>query len=326
MEISEPLFMVMNDYCNISVVIPLYNKETSISRCLDSVLNQTLSPMEIVVVDDGSVDNSVEIVTSYQSPYIRLIKQKNSGVSSARNKGYQVSSGKWIAFLDADDYWDPGFLQEIEKLMKLYPACGAYGTSYYLQKTSNETRTPIILRNLPFKSLDGIIDNYFRVAVDSMPPICSSAVVVSKIVLEEIDGFPIGVNYGEDLLTWAKVAAITPYGYSTIPKSVYCINATQATDQRKNGPQKDDLVAKGLLEILHSASPSVRPYTVKYLAKWYKMRASLFLFTTNHRHMVILEAFRSVKTYPFDFKAYFYFGLAFLPNFLIRKIKQVQIS
>jgi len=89
-----------------SVVIPLYNKERSVKNTIESVLNQTFQDFEVIVVNDGSTDNSLEVVKSFNDERIRIINQKNSGVSSARNRGIKEAKYEWIAFLDADDLWE----------------------------------------------------------------------------------------------------------------------------------------------------------------------------------------------------------------------------
>ena len=99
----------------ISVIIPLYNKESSIAQTLQSVFSQDYSDFEIVVVDDGSTDNSVEIVEAMNDPRIRLIKQENGGPSMARNTGVKNAKGEWILFLDADDEMLPGALEFFSK-------------------------------------------------------------------------------------------------------------------------------------------------------------------------------------------------------------------
>jgi glycosyltransferase involved in cell wall biosynthesis len=95
----------------VSVVIPLYNKGKYIERALSSVLAQTLSPLEIIVVDDGSTDDGPERVLNFNDPKIILIKQENKGPGAARNAGLAIARGKYIAFLDADDEWLPTFLE-----------------------------------------------------------------------------------------------------------------------------------------------------------------------------------------------------------------------
>lgn len=101
----------------ISVVIPAYNREATIIYCLQSVLNQTYRNLEVLVVDDGSTDTTIEKVKQIIDKRIRLIKMtKNSGAQAARNLGIKRAKGQWIAFLDSDDYW---FLDKLEKQVKL---------------------------------------------------------------------------------------------------------------------------------------------------------------------------------------------------------------
>ena len=101
----------MNNIGNISVVIPTFNRRQTIGRSIDSVLNQTLFPSEIIVVDDGSTDGTSDYIQS-NFPSIRLLQQTNKGVSSARNMGIRSSNSDWVALLDSDDEWFP---QKLEK-------------------------------------------------------------------------------------------------------------------------------------------------------------------------------------------------------------------
>ena len=105
----------------ISVIIPLYNKEREIGDTLRSVLAQTLPPAEIVVVDDGSTDRSAEIVRGIRSPLVKLVTQPNAGECAARNRAIAESTGDYIALLDADDTWEPGFLEEIAAMIAEFP-------------------------------------------------------------------------------------------------------------------------------------------------------------------------------------------------------------
>jgi len=89
---------------NISVVIPTYNRIELLKRSIDSVINQTIKPSEIIIVDDGSNDGT-EAMVKKQYDSLKIIKQKNKGASAARNSGIKASSGEWICFLDSDDEW-----------------------------------------------------------------------------------------------------------------------------------------------------------------------------------------------------------------------------
>lgn len=93
-----------------SIIIPVYNVENYIKKCLDSVFNQTYKDYEVIVVNDGTKDNSMDIVKNYD---VKIINQKNGGLSSARNKGVEKASGEYIIFLDSDDYWENKLLENI---------------------------------------------------------------------------------------------------------------------------------------------------------------------------------------------------------------------
>lgn len=104
-----------------SVVVPLYNKEKSIERTVSGVLAQTFPDFELVIVDDGSTDGSVDIVRSITDPRIRLVQQPNGGPSAARNTGVRHTKADWVVFLDADDELTPDALEHFDKMLKAHP-------------------------------------------------------------------------------------------------------------------------------------------------------------------------------------------------------------
>lgn len=97
----------------VSVIIPLYNKEKYIKRCIDSLVKQTYKNLQIIIVDDGSTDNSTDIISQYKDERIELIQKKNEGVSLTRNRGIESSKGKYIAFVDADDYVSEDYIYNL---------------------------------------------------------------------------------------------------------------------------------------------------------------------------------------------------------------------
>lgn len=117
----------------ISVVIPLYNKEASIRQSLKSVLSQSYSNFEVVIVDDGSTDLSVAKVEDIQDSRIRLIRQENGGPSKARNTGVKNARGEWILFLDADDELLPEALDSFNSKIKQNPSCSFFCATFYEQ-------------------------------------------------------------------------------------------------------------------------------------------------------------------------------------------------
>lgn len=101
-----------------SIIIPVYNVEEYIKKCLDSAFSQTEKDFEVIVVNDGTKDNSMDIVKKYK---VKTINQKNSGLSAARNRGVQEAKGEYIIFLDSDDYLEKNLLREIKKSLKNNP-------------------------------------------------------------------------------------------------------------------------------------------------------------------------------------------------------------
>lgn len=252
----------------ISVVIPLYNKEKQIACTLQSVFEQTFQNFEIVIVDDGSTDNSVEEVEKFDDSRIRLIHQTNAGVSAARNRGIEEASGELIAFLDADDVWMPEYLATQYGLYQKYPECSVYACNYEFRDSEGKV-TPTIIRKLPFEGEDGILSNYFEVASCSHPPICSISIMVKKMAIQAIGGFPLGIKSGEDLLTWARLAVSGAIVYSRKSLAVFVRDEGLFNkDQQLRVPEKEDIVGLELKK-LYNINRHIIGLN-KYVALWHK--------------------------------------------------------
>ena len=112
-----------------SIIIPVYNGAKFIDNAIESVLSQTNSDWELIVVNDGSKDATMSVLEKYAgNDKIRIINKENAGVSVARNTGFEASTGEYIAFLDADDVWHNNHLEVMAELISKYPTAGLYGT------------------------------------------------------------------------------------------------------------------------------------------------------------------------------------------------------
>lgn len=205
-----------------SVVIPLYNKAAYVAKAIQSVLAQTFTDFELIIVDDGSTDASVEMASKAIEGRgnCRLIQQENAGVSMARNNGVAASCGEFLCFLDADDWWDPHFLEEMSKLIEDFPDAGIYGTSYTIvNETKHKTRvSPIGVEN-GFEK--GYI-NYCQVYAKTLAmPLTSISVAIPRLVFEEMGGFPKGVKLGEDFLLWIHIALKYKVAFLNKPLAYY---------------------------------------------------------------------------------------------------------
>ena len=199
-----------------SVVIPLYNKEKEIKDTIKSVLNQTYKPDEVIVVDDGSTDDSAKIVETFKE--VKLIKQKNSGVSSARNRGIKEVKNEYICFIDADDLWEREFLEEIRELIIKFPNNFFYSTSHKMIDENGK----VIYPKIPFENFQGEIDffDYFK---DYYGILNSSSVCIKKSVNLF---FPEGEKKGEDICMWIELGLKSKLAFSSKHLSIYKLNAS----------------------------------------------------------------------------------------------------
>lgn len=191
-----------------SVVIPLYNKENYINRAIRSVLDQEFKKFELIVVDDGSIDKSLDKIKFISDPRLKVIKQLNQGVGLARNKGVIESKYEWIAFLDADDAWSKDHLSELSKIVRTFPDSHMVSTRTLQVKDSN--KVPII-KNTNFSNIRSI--DYFYESSKVNGVISSSSVAISKKVFKEIGGFS-NKKIGEDIEYWVKIALSYPVAIS----------------------------------------------------------------------------------------------------------------
>lgn len=196
----------------ISVVIPLYNKEKSIATTLESVLAQSYTDYEVIVVDDGSTDNSASVVesiiSSFQHSNIQLFSKPNGGVSSARNFGIEKSRGEYVAFLDGDDIWDKDFLKAMIMLIEDYPGKSIYGLGCEQIKRGERPT----LKNSYYRGVSGW-------SYDTMAFTGSSACVNKKDAIE-VGLFDTRMTHGEDLDMWWRLMLLhggasdkRPYAY-----------------------------------------------------------------------------------------------------------------
>jgi glycosyltransferase involved in cell wall biosynthesis len=199
----------------ISVVIPLYNKAQTIERTVKSVLVQTFKDFELIIINDGSTDDGVNILLkSFKDPRIRIINQQNLGVSVARNTGVYNAQFEYVAFLDGDDEWLPDYLRTIVKVIALYPNAGMICCAGFIVNADGSK----ILR-LAKKYQGQILEiNYFE-----SPGVFShtSANVVSKHEFLGAGGFPIGMKIRQDFALFISIALKASVVYCGIPLSIY---------------------------------------------------------------------------------------------------------
>lgn len=195
----------------ISIVIPLYNKEKSIVFTLQSVYNQTYTDYEVVIVNDGCTDKSLDVVKDFACRLengvgrLKVVSQENSGVCAARNRGIEEAKGEYIALLDGDDIWDKKYLEEQIRMIKEFPNAAMWSINYA------ETRDGQIVRRvatgLP-EGYRGYVENYFHIKGRVSELFHSSSVVIRKEVFEIVGFFDERIKFAEDSDMWFRINAV----------------------------------------------------------------------------------------------------------------------
>ena len=183
--------------------MPLYNKAPYVYKAVESVVSQTYKDWELIVVDNGSTDGSGDIVASIPDSRIRTIRlEDNIGPGGARNHGVEKSTAPWICFLDADDWWQPTFLEEMAGLIERHPDAGIYGTGYWIVKNGRKRLAPI---GVDKDFNEGEI-NYCRVYAKTLcMPLTSITVAIPRAVFKESNGFKPYLRLGEDFDLWIRI-------------------------------------------------------------------------------------------------------------------------
>lgn len=265
-----------NNY-TISVVIPAYNADKYIGRAIDSVLAQTLAPHEVIVVDDGSTDNTAQIVAQYQSK-VKYILQENAGASVARNTGIKDADGEWIAFLDADDEWLPNKLQLQINNLRQHPDL-VWTTANFTNCVCSKNRQgphfdPVKAANLI--SHREYWDNYFHALLNNLDG-WTGTMLIRRDVLFEAGLFRPGQLRANDYDMWWRIAYRYPkIGYLTEPLAIYHLDI-QGSIIRKHtdGAISLELIHRHLeLAQEHNRIDDFKPCAVRLLRGW--MRSMLF--------------------------------------------------
>jgi glycosyltransferase involved in cell wall biosynthesis len=193
---------------SVSVVIPAHNAAAVIERALTSTRAQTHPPLEIIVVDDGSSDETASIVERFGAP-ARVIHQANSGPSAARNRGVAEARGRWIAFLDADDEWLPHKLERQLELLAAHPALRWCSCNGEVVRAGNVTGFQAPRRALDHLANQPYFDGYFQARCLGAR-IVTSGTLVDAELLRRVGGFDESLWLGEDEDLWCRLTFVSP--------------------------------------------------------------------------------------------------------------------
>lgn len=206
----------------VSIVVPVYNKARYLRRSVESVLAQSCADLELILVDDGSTDGSLDAARQFTDPRVRVLTQPNAGPGAARNSGIREARAPWIALLDADDAWDPAFLAEMLRLAADFPGCGMYCAPYVFIEPGGVHVLPKWV-DVPAR---GVLASYFRSAALGDLIGTSTSVLVPRAVFDAVGGFPTE-KHGEDQDTWTRIALAYPVAAQSGRPLAYYYRETQ---------------------------------------------------------------------------------------------------
>src|SRR5919199_2876382 len=201
----------------ISVIIPVYNGEKTIRETLESLLNQTFTDFEVLVINDGSQDATLDIVSSIKDPRFKVFSYPNAGPSASRNRGVAMASGEYISFLDADDLWTPDKLEAQLKALQTHPeAALAYSWTDFINESNQ------FLRRGSYINVTG--DVYKHLLLTDFLENGSNPLVRKK-ALEEVGEFDESLTHGEDWDMWLRLAVHYPFVAVPSPQILYRVYA-----------------------------------------------------------------------------------------------------
>jgi hypothetical protein len=239
----------------VSVIIPLFNKAPYVARALSSVLAQTFTDFEVIVVDDGSTDGSARVVEQFSDHRLRLIKQDNSGPGAARNRGLAEAQGEFVAFLDADDCWLPAYLESgMRRFAAMGPKVAAVSSGYLFFPPGTSTE-PLWVRR-------GLTEGIHRVRPDTpalfvvhlLAYLLPCTTIARTAVVRRCGGFFADNRcvYGEDSFLWLKVLLNESVAVDLRPLVEIHSEASALSTNRKSRPIEPLLTHS---EQLHAACP-----------------------------------------------------------------------
>lgn len=212
---------------DLSIIIPVYNAALSINRTLDSIFKQeTQYTYEVILVDDGSKDNSIEVIKGRPEKNIILLTQQNAGPSAARNGGGSIAKGQYCAYLDADDFWNPGFIEKTVGFLNSHSECVAVNVAQRHLTVSGDFIVP---KEYTHYSVPFILDDFFTYWAQYMH-VCTGSVVIRKSVIDAIGGMRGDLRITEDLELWAMVSTYGCWGF--IPEILFVSDGAEVTHQQ----------------------------------------------------------------------------------------------
>ncbi len=303
----------------ISVVMSVYNGERYLSEAIDSILSQTFTDFEFIIIDDGSTDTSAEIVHSYEDERVSLIRQKNTGLAAALNKGIELAKGEYIARMDADDVSLPERLEVQVDYLKRHPDVIALGSAADCMDENG---------NFVFSMVPVCTDIDIKKKLPATPFIHPSVIFLKRYFFDA-GCYPENLNFApEDTVLFNKMSKLGNFANISRPLIRYRLTPQSLSGRNRiNQKLMDRIVSKALdgspiseddsLE-LEMAAKKVSPQMKK--AAYHSLLSRKYLWNNPDSKKARSHAIKSITSFPFRLTSYFLFFASLLPNRLVMLI------
>lgn len=267
----------------ISIIVPLYNKEFCIRNTIESILNQSYTNFEVIIINDGSTDRSLHIVSGISDNRIRIINKTNEGVSATRNRGIKEAKGDYILFLDADDYLYPDGIQTLIDLKNKYPDAQIYTGNFEIHKTDS-------IHKMCKLQQEGYINDPFKLKWHKTWDMRLGSFIMEKKCFEMVPGFHAIMTIGED--TYFTDALLDNFKIAYTPAVIMKYNRDNSSLSFKKYPIEKCVSAYMDLNIDNFYQKSLNAECVakgifkRILINDY--RGCAFLIKKNHRYIFLI--------------------------------------
>ncbi len=302
----------------VSVIIPTYNSATFITDCVASIRRNTYPNVEIVIVDDGSPDNTLDVIKGLDTE-ITLIEQANAGRGSARNNGFKAASGDYIAFLDHDDLLEETSIEDRVQYLASHSEKGWVFTD--AMEYNSRRELGLYLDQFPWLDLNQ--DQFIQLLRGIYP--LTSTIMVRNSLLKKIGGFNTSINYGDDIELFMRLLLVSEVGMIKEPLSRRLIHPGQGVSSTFD--RWDSRV--GIYGNFRPSVGEMSPAQKKALAK--ELKHSRFKLGECHWEVWHMTPARqcflgSLGLNPWSFNALVYAGLSLLPLSLLKAARRAKAS
>ncbi len=299
-----------------SVIIPVYNKEQYIKRSVNSVLNQSFSDFELIIIDDASTDNSLHITKEISDKRIKIIERKIRGYGgyTARNIGINEAKTKYVSFLDADDEWNTDYLKTIHDLIQKYPECNVFSTAW-IEKKGIISKTNSYFNTVSEKG-EHIVNNFFKTSSEGKNPICTITITSKKDTMLKIGGFPEGkCKRGGDIETWMRLMLNNKLAWSPYIGAVYYKDISNTVTKSIS-----DIEIPYIFISSKNYLTEKNAFFIKKYANYYCKMSILHAIVFNRNKKEIIKGFYK----EVDKKYYYFFKILMIfPSFILRPLFRI---